>query len=72
MSNGKRSERNIDVVNDKINVSLLKYRSAQILKDTDFDGVHDGYGAEKVSEDEKYKNKYNDNNAKDNSIEDFR
>ena len=42
----------------------MSYTSNPIMKDTDFDGVWDGYG----KDDEENKNKYRDENPKDNTI----
>ena len=62
------SQKDIDVVRegneDKIKVFLMSYKSNPILKDTDFDGIDDGYG----EDDEAHKNVYRDEKPLDNSI----
>ena len=59
-----QTQHDIRVIGDDIYVDVMSYTSNPILKDSDFDGVWDGYG----EEDEAHKNQYKDNKPLDNSI----
>ena len=62
------SQKDIDVVRennkDRIKVYLMSYTSNPILKDTDFDGIDDGYG----EDDEMHKNQQKDLEPLNNKI----
>ena len=70
VTEGREQERqlyakhDLKVIGNDIYVDVYSYKSNPIMKDTDFDGVLDGYG----KDDEENKNKYRDENPKDNTI----
>lgn len=64
------SQKDIDVVNDRIIVYLMSYTSNPIMKDTDFDGIDDGLGyQDRECTVFVNKNAPNDPKPKDNKLE---